>query len=60
MSTQNICNLKYRVPDHIPIVFHNLSGYDANLFIKQLGRKFNKDDIESQDQHQAGNSDQEN
>ena len=41
------CNLKYRstYPDHIPIVFHNLSGYDAHLFIKELGKKFNKDDI---------------
>ena len=41
----NNCNLKYKIPDHIPIVFHNLSGYDAHLFIKELGKKFNKDDI---------------
>ena len=41
----NNCNLKYRIPDHISIVFHNLSGYDAHLFIKELGRKFNKNDI---------------
>ena len=38
-------NLKYRILDHILIVFHNLSGYDARLFIKELGKKFNKDDI---------------
>ena len=37
--------MKYRIPDHIPIVFHNLSGYDAHLFIKKLGRRFNKNDI---------------
>ena len=29
----------------MPIVFHNLSCYDAHLFIKSLGKKFNKDDI---------------
>ena len=39
------CNLKYKIPDHIPIVFHNLSGYDYHLFIKELGRRFNKNDI---------------
>ena len=30
------CNLQYRIPSYIPIVFHNLSGYDAHLFIKEL------------------------
>ena len=38
-------NLKYRMPDHKTIVFHMLSGYDAHLFIKELGNKFNKSDI---------------
>ena len=44
-AAHNNWNLKYKIPDHIPIVFHNLSGYDAHLFIKELGRKFNKNDI---------------
>ena len=44
-AAHNNCNLKYRIPDHISIVFHNLSGYDAHLFIKELGRTFNKNDI---------------
>ena len=44
-AAHNNCNLKYRIPDYIPIVFHNLSGCDAHLFIKELGRKFNKNDI---------------
>ena len=37
-TAHNNCNLKYLIPDYIPIVFHNLSGYDADLFIKKLGR----------------------
>ena len=32
------CNLMYRIPSYIPVVFHNLSGYDAHLFIKELRR----------------------
>ena len=39
-AAHNNCNLKYRIPSHIPIVFHNLSGYDAHLFIRELGKKF--------------------
>ena len=34
------CNLAYKIPSYIPIVFHNLSGYDAHLFIRELGNKF--------------------
>lgn len=32
----NQCNLNHKLPSFIPIVFHNLSGYDAHLFIKKL------------------------
>ena len=32
------CNLMYRIPSCIPVVFHYLSGYDAHLFIKELGK----------------------
>ena len=45
-SAHNNCSLKYRIPDHIPFVFLNLSGYDTHLFIKELGKRFNKKDIE--------------
>ena len=31
------CNLAFKEPSFIPVVFHNPSGYDAHLFIKQLG-----------------------
>ena len=44
-AAHNNCNLKYKIPKHIPIVFHNLSGYDAHLFIRQLGEKFQRKDI---------------
>ena len=44
-TAHNNCNLKYRIPDHIPIVFHNLRDYDAHLFIKELGRRLNKNDF---------------
>ena len=40
-----ICNLRYKIPSHIPIVFHNLSRYDAHLFIMEPGKKFNKGKI---------------
>ena len=30
-------NLRYKIPSYIPVVFHNLSGYDAHLFIRELG-----------------------
>lgn len=36
-AAHSICNLKARVPKFIPVIFHNLSGYDAHLFIKNLG-----------------------
>ena len=45
-AAHNNCNLKYKIPDHIPIVFHNLNGYDAHLFIKELGRKLTKTVLE--------------
>ena len=36
-AAHNSCNLKYRKPNFTPVVFHNLSGYDAHLFIKNFG-----------------------
>ena len=34
----SMCNLRYKVPSFIPVVFHNLSGYDAHMFIKELAK----------------------
>ena len=33
----SLCNLRYKIPSYTPVVFHNLSGYDAHLFIRELG-----------------------
>ena len=44
-EAHNNCNLKDRIPDYILNVFHTLSGYDAHLFLKELGRRFNKNSI---------------
>ena len=32
------CNLQFKKPKCTPVIFHNLSGYDAHLFVKNLGR----------------------
>ena len=37
-AAHNKCNLQYRKPKFTPVIFHNLSGYDSHLFIKNLGR----------------------
>ena len=31
------CNLDIKTPKFIPVIFHNLEGYDSHLFIKNLG-----------------------
>ena len=35
-TAHSLCNLQYKIPSYIPVVFHNLSGYDAHMFIKEL------------------------
>ena len=37
-AAHNKCNLQCRKPMVLPVIFHNLQGYDAHLFIKQLAR----------------------
>ena len=39
-STHNICNLRYKVPKEIPVVFHNGSTYDYHFIIKKLLKEF--------------------
>ena len=36
----NICNLRYKIPKEIPIVFHNGSTYDYHFIIKELVKEF--------------------
>ena len=36
-AAHEACNLKYKIPNFILVVFHNLSGYDSHLFLKTLG-----------------------
>ena len=35
-AAHNKCNLMCKKPKILPVIFHNLQGYDAHLFIKQL------------------------
>ena len=35
-AAHNSCNIRCRKPRVLPVIFHNLQGYDAHLFIKQL------------------------
>ena len=39
------CNQRYKIPRCISIAFHNLSGYNAHLFIRELGIKFDSGSI---------------
>ena len=35
-AAHNLCNLRCKKPLVLPVIFHNLQGYDGHLFIKQL------------------------
>ena len=37
-AAHNKCNLECRKLKVLPVIFHNLQGYDAHLFIKQLAK----------------------
>ena len=39
-AAHNICNLRYKVPKEIPVVFHNGSTYDYDFIIKELVKEF--------------------
>ena len=39
-AAHNICNLRYKTPKEIPIVFHNSLTYDYHFIIKELAKEF--------------------
>lgn len=41
----NSCNINYKLPNFIPIILHNLSGFDAHFIIPQLGRDTGSIDV---------------
>ena len=62
-AAHNLCNVKYKKPDFIPVVVYNLAGYDSHLFIKELGwamseslpthgfKWMNKNELETWEKH---------
>lgn len=47
-AAHSICNLNFKIPKFIPIFFHNLSNYDAHLFVRELGLNEEKIDVIAQ------------
>ena len=39
-AAHNICNLRYKIPKEISVVFHNGSTYDYHFIIKELAVEF--------------------
>ena len=39
-AAHNICNLRYKTPKEIPLVFYNGSTYDYHFIIKVLAKEF--------------------
>ena len=39
-AVHNICNLRYKVPKEIPVLFHNGSTYNYHFIIKELVKEF--------------------
>ena len=37
-AAHSSCNLQYKIPNYIPVVFHNRTGYNAHLFIRELAK----------------------
>lgn len=35
-AAHSICNLNYKVPSFIPVFFHNFSGYNSRLLVREI------------------------
>ena len=42
-AAHDICNLKYKIPKEIPVVFHDSSTYDYHFIIKELAKEFGEE-----------------
>ena len=39
-AAHSICNLRYKVPQEIPVKIYNGSKYDSHFIIRELAKKF--------------------
>ena len=39
-ATYSVCNLKFNMPNKIPVVFHNDSNYDYRFIITEVANEF--------------------
>ena len=39
-AAHNNCNLRYKIPKEVPIIFHNGSTYDYHFIIRELAKEF--------------------
>ena len=41
-SAHQYCNLQFQITDKIPVIFHNLRGYDSHFIIQEIGEIIKK------------------
>ena len=41
-SAHQDCDINYRLTDKIPVIFHNLKGYDSHFIMQTIGEMANK------------------
>ena len=50
-AAHSICNLRYSTTREIPVISHNGTNYDYHFIIKELAKKFNKQDFNCSDEN---------